>query len=147
MITPACNVLAQKQAVPNVELRTSCTWIRKTTSVWKSVLMECLKTRARTCVLIAMKTAKLVKIQLMLVQVVIKQVNGRISSTTTVSMHAPQKSVFSSATNAWSATPLARPVQAKLHLAPLVNHTWSLTLQRELVLRCVNSKLKFTCPT
>jgi hypothetical protein len=56
--------------------------------------MECLKTQARTCVLIAMKTANLVKILLMLAQVAIKQVNGRISLMTIVLAHARHKSVF-----------------------------------------------------
>lgn len=56
--------------------------------------MECLKTQARTCVLIAMKTANLVKILLMLAQVAIKQVNGRISLMTIVLAHARHKLVF-----------------------------------------------------
>jgi hypothetical protein len=41
-----------------------------------------------------MKTANLVKILLMLAQVAIKQVNGRISLMTIVLAHARHKSVF-----------------------------------------------------
>lgn len=83
------NVKGQVPSAPNAEWKTSFISTLRLISASKSVLMACLKTQVKTCVSIAMKTAKLAKTQLIRAQVATQLVNGLTSSTTTASAHVP----------------------------------------------------------